>query len=87
VSVQLHIERLVLDGLELSTRDGPALVAALEHELARRLATARAWPEGGAGVHRVRGEPVRIASGASPAALGTAIGGSIHASLGEAVGR
>jgi hypothetical protein len=87
VSVQLHIERLVVDGLPLSTRDRPALVAALEHELARRLASERVWPDGGAALRRVRGEPVRVAPEAGAAALGTAIGGSIHAGLRTAVGR
>jgi hypothetical protein len=36
--INLHIEKLVLDGLPLERRDGPLLQAAVQQELARLLA-------------------------------------------------
>src|SRR5438046_9460521 len=38
-SIQLHIERLVLDGLSVGHAQGPIITAAVEAELSRLLAT------------------------------------------------
>jgi hypothetical protein len=88
MSVRLHIDRLVVEGLSLSRGDRVALAAAVEGELARRLrAEQGAWPESGAAVRSVSGSPLRVAPGRPVAALGTEIAGSIHAGLTTAVGR
>jgi len=84
MSVRLHIERLVLEGLPLSHRDRPALTEAIERELARRLGGERTWPAHGASVRSVRGGPLRAGPG-GPAVLGTAIAGSIDTGLRTAV--
>ena len=38
MSIGIHIERLILDGLPIARRDRPRLQAAIEEELARLLA-------------------------------------------------
>jgi hypothetical protein len=80
VSVRLHIERLVVEGLPVAQRDRPALVEAVERELTRRLAAERGWPAQDAAVRSLRGDPLRVGGG-GPAALGTAIAGSIHSAV------
>jgi hypothetical protein len=79
MSVVLHIERLVLEGLPVAQRDRPALVEAVEGELARRLAAERGWPAQGAEVRSLHGSPLRLGGG--PVTLGTAIAGSIHSAV------
>jgi hypothetical protein len=80
MSVRLHIERLVVEGLPVAQRDRPALVEAVERELTRRLAAERGWPAQGAAVRSLRGSPLRVGA-EGPAALGTAIAGSIHSAV------
>lgn len=80
MSVRLHIERLVVEGLPVARRDRPALVEAVERELTRRLAAERGWPAQDAAVRSLRGDPLRVGGG-GPAALGTAIAGSIHSAV------
>jgi hypothetical protein len=80
MSVRLHIERLVVEGLPVAQRDRPALAEAVERELARRLAGERGWPVQSAEVRSLRGDSLRLGSG-GPAALGTAIAGSIHSAV------
>ncbi|MEK6374867.1 MAG: hypothetical protein AABO58_19485 [Acidobacteriota bacterium] len=48
MSIRVHIERLVLDGLPIAHRDGPLVQAAVEAELARLLAQRTPALSGGA---------------------------------------
>jgi hypothetical protein len=91
VTVHLHIERLVLDGLALGAApDRDALGAAVQGEL-RRLALARGvegWPAQGVAVRRLSGPAVALpgARDAAPAAaLGTGIAGAVHGAIDRAV--
>jgi hypothetical protein len=84
VSLRVHIERLVLDGVDVGPAERPALQAALETELARLLAEgglSRTLATGGA-IPSLRSAPLELAHGSTPAALGTAIAGAVHGELG-----
>jgi hypothetical protein len=80
VKVNLHIDRLVLEGIDLHHAQRPLLQAAVEAELGRLLA------EGGAGnlatggaVPSVRAEGFEI----GPARLGTQIARSVYGGIGK----
>ena len=84
MKINLHIERLVLDGLPLSSREGPQVRRAVQAELSRLLATggfsqelrsAGAVPRIGAGV-------VHVARESSPRKLGSQIARALHQGMG-----
>ncbi len=82
---RVHIERLILDGLPLTTRAGARVGAAVERELARLLA-ADGVPEhlrAGGAVPRVAAPRLQFASGDRPDTIGRKIARSIHRGLGE----
>jgi hypothetical protein len=93
VSVHLHIDRIVVEGLPLSPRDRRALGDAVQRELGVLLGAHRgAWPSADLSVRRVAGGPLpvpaaRPAGTAGVGAVGTHIAGAIHAGIGTAVGR
>ena len=86
MNVNLHIERLVLDGLELERGHEPLLRAALEAELTRLIAGG-----GGAGlvsaetVPRLPAPGIETAGGdgGDPAHLGRRIARSVYDSFGS----
>jgi len=80
MSIHLHIERLVLDGLPLEAAQGPAVQAAVEAELTRLLADRGLTPglRFGGAVAMARGSDIRIADGDTPARLGEKIAGAVH---------
>jgi hypothetical protein len=85
MKVRLHIERLVLDGLQVSSADAARLKVAMEAELGRLLAEGGMNAElaaGGALPH-VSTAAMRAASGSEPAELGRAIARSIHSGIGQ----
>jgi hypothetical protein len=83
--IELHIERLVLDGLPATDAEGARLRAAVEGELARLLATgglARELAAGGAVPH-LPAPQIGIGPGDRPDALGRAVARSLHAGIGR----
>ena len=85
MKINVHIERLVLEGLPLSRAHGPLVQRAVEAELARLLAgngIANDLRSAGT-IPRAVGSPVQYASEASPQQLGTQIAQSVHAGLGK----
>ncbi len=83
-TVNLHIERLVIEGLPIGTHEGPQLQAAIEAELTRLLAegafardTQQGWD-----LPLVRAEPM-VAVGGGSEALGTQIGQAIYGGIGR----
>jgi hypothetical protein len=83
VKIQLHIERLVLDGLAISRLQGPLVQAAVERELTRLLTTgglAHEFRAGGA-VPVLCGGNLRIESGTHPREAGKQIAGAVHRSI------
>lgn len=85
MNIQLHIERLVLDGLPLTRREGALVQAAVETELARLL-TAEGLPPvlaGGGMTPSLAAPAITFAPGGGPAALGAQIAHSVYRSLGR----
>lgn len=83
-NVNLHIERLVLEGLPVGAHEGPLVQAAIEAELVRLFADGaltRAGLQGGA-VPLVRAEPMVLTEGRGEA-LGTQIGQAIYGGIGR----
>jgi hypothetical protein len=86
MNVNLHIERLVLDGLPVSSLQGAAVRRALERELARALAAdglPGAWGSGGA-VPGLPAQQFNLAPGERPDAIGRHIARSLHRGIGGA---
>jgi hypothetical protein len=82
MSVRLHIDRLVLDGLDVPHRSRAALRIAMEREIARLVT------EGGLSPTLVRGGALpslvapQIEAAGTPAQLGAAIAGAVYGGLG-----
>ena len=84
MSIKLHIERLVLDGLPVTRSQGPMVQAAVESELARLLAEgglAQELATGGA-VPSVRADTICSAE-RSPARIGRQIAGAVYGGIGR----
>jgi len=87
MNINLHIERLVLDGLPLESKCRAALQAEIEFELARLLterAVAADWQSGGAQAN-VRAAAIQLSAQSSPAEIGRQIAGSIYGSIDKAL--
>lgn len=81
-SVNLHIERLVIEGLPLGAHEGPLVQAAIEAELGRLFGDNTFARDG---LHSwdmplVRAEPM-VAAGGSSDALGAQIGQAIYGGI------
>jgi hypothetical protein len=80
MTVRVHIDRLILDGLPVDRLSASQVQAAVESELARLLAAGDWHPPGGAGAS-VAAPPIAIAADTRPGQLGTAVAGAIHGGL------
>lgn len=83
--IDVHIERLVLEGLPVESRDAGAIRAAVEGELATLLAErglARDLASAGA-IPRVSAPRIHLASPTDPATLGRRIARSVHGGIGR----
>lgn len=85
MNIQLHIERLVLDGLPLTRREGALVQVAIETELARLLGTEGLSPAltGGGMTPHLAAPAVTYAPGGDPATLGAQIAHSVYGSIGK----
>ena len=83
-AVSLHIERLILDGLDVAAGQQQVLQAAVEIELAQLLTEAggTAGLGGPAAIRRVAGPAIRVERGDAPAQLGEQIAGAVYAGIG-----
>jgi len=87
MNINLHIERLILDGLPFEAKHRAMLQSAIETELARLLTqnnVAANWQSGGA-VPRVLADVIQLTTQSSPAQLGQQIAGSIYGSIDKAI--
>lgn len=85
MNINLHIERLVLDGIQLSPAQRPLLQAAVEAELTRLLSNGglnNALQLGGA-LYSVRTTGIQLANDGSPAFLGEQIAGAVYGGIGQ----
>ena len=85
MKINVHIERLVLEGLPLNRAQGPLVQRAVEAELARLFAGSDVGNglRSAGTVPQAVGSPVQYANEASPRQLGTQIAQSVHAGLGK----
>lgn len=85
MNINLHIERLVLDGISLSPGERPLLQAAIEAELTRLLANGDlndALRSGGA-LYSVRTAGIQLENDGSPGRLGEQIAGAVYGGIGK----
>lgn len=85
MNINLHIERLVLEGLDVGPGQGVQVKAAVEAELTRMLADgglSGALQSGGALTH-VKSAGIQLANVSSPAGLGKQIAGSVYGGIGK----
>lgn len=85
MNIELHIERLILDGLEVEPRNRAQLQAAVEAELTRLLTTRGLKAEllSGAPVRSIDAGEMRVNRGTPAAQLGNHIAQSVHSGIGS----
>ncbi|SHJ56068.1 hypothetical protein SAMN05444159_0920 [Bradyrhizobium lablabi] len=85
MNIRLHIERLVLDGLPVTSAQGPRVKAAIEAELGRLLSEGGISHElaAGAVLPSVSAPSVHAPRGVAPAQLGKQIAQSVFAGVGK----
>jgi hypothetical protein len=84
MNINLHIERLILDGLPVDRNQGPLIQAAVEAELTRLLAQngmATDLQIGGA-VPQLGANTIQLAPGNNPRQMGTQIAQSVYDGIG-----
>jgi hypothetical protein len=84
MSVHLHIDRLVLDGVNVRAADRPRLQAAIESELARLIAGGGISHELAQGIALPSVRAPRISLANDVQQLGTSIAGSVYGGVGGA---
>jgi hypothetical protein len=85
MNVNVHIERLILDGLPLTRSQGPLVQAAVEAELARLLGEgglASSLQAGGA-LPSLRAGAIQLASNGNPQQIGIQIAQSVYGGIGQ----
>jgi hypothetical protein len=82
MSIRVHIERLVLEGLPIGRHEGPLVQAAVEGELARLMGEGAPAISGGA-IARVSAPAVSLARNDDPARLGQQIARSVYGGIGK----
>ncbi len=85
MNIQLHIERLVLDGVDIVPGQRHLLQASVEAELSRLLGRGGIAPQltQGVAVPHVDADSIRTSNVASPTGLGHQIAASIYSGIGK----
>jgi len=85
MKINLHIERLILEGLPLEKRQGPQVQAAVERELTRLLTANGLAPElqSGGAVPRRPADGIQLANETHSTRLGQQIARSVYSGLGK----
>ena len=85
MKINVHIERLILDGLPIERRDGAAVQAAVEAELARLFNAGEFSPvlRSGTAVPNLRAAPIELQETVTPTDLGQQIAQTVHGSLND----
>jgi hypothetical protein len=86
MNINLHIERLILDGLPLGAGQGALVQPTVEAELARLLGQGGIAPslQSGGVLSSVRADAIQLTAQSSPAQMGWQIAHSVYAGIGEA---
>jgi hypothetical protein len=84
MNINIHIERLILDGLPISHSQRPLVQAAVEAELARLLAADGLAPnlQAGSVLPSVPGGSIQQASDGNPKTLGQQIAQAVYGGIG-----
>jgi len=84
MKINLHIERVVLDGLPIASHERGLVLSALETELTRLLTAGGLSSElmSGGAVPYLPANSIELTSGAIPAQLGQQIAGAVHSGIG-----
>jgi hypothetical protein len=85
MNISLHIQRIILEGINLPVHQRPALQAAVTAELTRMLAEGGLTPDltvGGA-LTFVRANDLQIPTGDNPTQLGNQIAQSVYSGIGN----
>lgn len=85
MNINLHIERLVLDGIPLSPGERPLLQAAVEAELTRLLTSGSLSDvlQSGGALYNVRTAGIQLVSNKNAARLGDQIAGAVYEGIGK----
>jgi hypothetical protein len=85
VNINLHIERLVLDGLNIGPGQRALVKSAVEAELSRLLTERGLSPglQGGGAIACLRANPVQISGNTNPSGLGEQIAGAVYGGIGK----
>ncbi len=85
MNINLHIERLVLDGISLSPGERPLLQAAMEAELTRLLASGGLGDtlQSSGALYNMRTAGIQLVNNEIPARLGEQIAGAVYGGLGK----
>ena len=85
MNINLHIDRLVLDGIPLDSYQRPVLQQALQGELVRLLANGNLNPDfaGGIAIHRLTVPDIQLAENSQPTQLGQQIAGALYGGIGH----
>ena len=85
MSVTLHIERLILEGVDVAHGQRHLLTSAVEAELARLLSEGGVAHQlaGGGALPRIAGPAIQLRSGDGPAQLGERIAGAVYGGIGN----
>ena len=84
MNINIHIERLILDGLAISHSQRPLVQATVEAELARLLAADGLAPNlhAGGALPFVPGGSIQLASDGNPKTLGHQIAQAVYGGIG-----
>jgi hypothetical protein len=83
LKIQLHIERLVLEGLPLAAAEKPLLRAAMETELTELLRNGALANQKPASAAFVRAPAIRVGKDTHPRKLGRTIAHAVNSALGQ----
>lgn len=85
MKINLHIDRLILDGIDLDAAQRPVLQAAVEAELGRLLAEGGVGADlaGGGAVPSVRAAGFEMGGEGNPRQLGAQIARSVYGGIGK----
>ena len=84
MKINLHIERVVLDGLPVASHQRGLVRSALEAELTRLLGAGGLSPQlmSGGAVPYLPASSIELTRGERPAQLGQQIAGAVHSGIG-----
>jgi hypothetical protein len=85
MNINIHIERLILDGLPIAHNQGPLVQAAVEAELAQLLAADGLGPslQAGGALYRIPAGSIQLASDGNPNTLGQQIARAVYGGIGK----